>query len=302
MAEATSASETTGWRPSRPGSEVLARALRSTRDDGPPSWRGWGTLVLALILVAVLVLPSVLPETRVDFASALGSPSVDHPFGTDQAGRDLMLRTVEGLRISLLVGIFAAVVATLVGVVLGAAAAGSRLGGARLVDAVLMRLVDGFNALPHLVVGIVIVAMLGPSLRSVVISIAVTHWTTTARLVRAEMLALSRQEFVDVAVGLGANRRWVTTRHLLGHVGARALLAGALMVPHAVFHESALSFLGLGLPGNLPSLGTLIEQSRLPVMAGAWWTTLFPGLALVSTGLLVFAATQRFRPKGVGRG
>lgn len=302
MAEATGSPGATEWRPSRPGSEVLARALRSTRDDRPRSWRGWGTLVTAAVLVAVLVLPSVLPETRVNFAAALASPSLDHPFGTDQAGRDLLLRTVEGLRISLLVGVFAAVVATLVGVVLGAAAAGSRLGGARLVDAALMRTVDGFNALPHLVVGIVIVAMLGPSLRSVVISIALTHWTTTARLVRAEMLALSRLEFVDVAVGLGANRRWVTARHLLGHVGARALLAGALMVPHAVFHESALSFLGLGLPASLPSLGTLVEQSRLPVMAGAWWTTLFPGLALVSTGLLAFAATQRFRPKGVGRG
>lgn len=276
--------------------ETRTRQQRESRRIAP---------VVGIVLVALAgaVATLVFGETqRADFASSWLPPSVEHPFGTDHAGRDLLRRTASGAAVSLLVGLVAAGVSSLVGVgiggLAGAVARSRRLGW---LDVVLMRAVDAVNALPHLVLGIVIVAMLGPSLSSVIISIALTHWTTTARVVRAEMLALTGAGFVEAAVGAGASRWWVVTRHLLGHVAARALLATVLMVPHAIMHESALSFLGLGLPERQASLGTLVEQSTGAVLAGHWWPVVLPGVVLIALSLAVHRLGEQLRPESRGR-
>ncbi|WP_151525098.1 ABC transporter permease [Serinicoccus kebangsaanensis] len=270
---------------------------------GPSTRRGAWRWVLAVCLLVLLVLVLDLGQAgeRADFGRAYLPPSLDHPFGTDHAGRDLLGRSLSGARVSLLVGLVAAAVSSIVGVVVGAVAGMAAGRGGGWLDAALMRLVDAVNALPHLVLGIVIVALLGPSLSSVVISVALTHWTTTARLVRAELLALERAGFVEAAVGAGANRWWVLRQHLLAHVLGRVLLASVLMVPHAIMHESALSFLGLGLPDDRASLGTIIEQSRSAVLAGHWWPAVLPGLLLVALSLLVFTVAERLRPESRGR-
>ncbi|ANS80612.1 Oligopeptide transport system permease protein OppC [Serinicoccus hydrothermalis] len=261
---------------------------------------GWVAAV-CLLLLLLLVFDLGAGGGGADFARAYLPPSTEHPFGTDYAGRDLLERSLSGARVSLLVGLVAAAVSSVVGVVVGAAAGMTAGRGWGWLDAVLMRLVDAVNALPHLVLGIVIVALLGPSLSSVIISVALTHWTTTARIVRAELLALERAGFVEAAVGAGAGRWWVLRQHLLAHVMGRVLLASVLMVPHAIMHESALSFLGLGLPDDQASLGTIIEQSRSAVLAGHWWPAVLPGLLLVVLSLLVFAVAERLRPAGRGR-
>ncbi len=261
--------------------------------------RAFALLAVLAVLAAVLLAPA--GQGQVDFADALRPPSAAHPFGTDQAGRDLLVRTVSGARVSLIVGLVAAVSAGVVGTLVGGLAGTSARRGGGGLDAVLMRAVDAVNALPHLVLGIVVVAMLGPSLTSVVISIAVTHWTTTARLVRGELLALSTAGFVEAAVGAGAGRWWVLVRHQLAHVLGRVLVATVLMVPHAIMHESALSFLGLGLGDDRTSLGIIIEQSRGAVLTGAWWPVLLPGLVLVALSMLVFVLSEQLRPRAVGR-
>ena len=261
----------------------------------------WWVLGLLGALAAVLLFGGGGQTQGADFTRSWLPPSTDHPFGTDHAGRDLLERTLVGARISLLVGLAAAATSSVIGLLVGgvAGSVAHRSGG--WLDSLLMRLVDAVNALPHLVLGIVIVALLGPSLSSVVISVAVTHWTTTARIVRAEVLALTGAGFVDAAVGAGASRWWVLTRHLLGHVLARALLATVLMVPHAIMHESALSFLGLGLQDERASLGTIIEQSRAAVLAGHWWPAVLPGLVLIGLSLAVYRLAERVRPAPLGR-
>ncbi|MGV9953955.1 ABC transporter permease [Streptomyces cellulosae] len=267
--------------------------------DRELAWRAHGTarrsthvlrlrvsaaLVAVTVLAVLLVPPLVqLDQQAVDLAVKLEPPSWAHPFGTDDVGRDLLLRCVYGLRVSLLVGVVAALTATVIGTAVGAAA--GALGGRA--DRLVMRLVDTLSSVPHLLLGIFIVAMFRPGVWPVVISVALTHWLSTARIVRAEVLSLRSRPFVDAAVSGGASRWRVTVRHLLPGVLPQAGLAAVLMVPHAMWHESALSFLGLGLPTHTASLGTLIQGARGSLLAGQWWPTLFPGLFLILPTLAI---------------
>ncbi|MEU8527571.1 MULTISPECIES: ABC transporter permease [Streptomyces] len=239
-----------------------------------------GAAVLAVVFVPLLV---PLDEQAVDLARRLRPPSWQHPFGTDDVGRDLLLRCVHGLRVSLLVGVVAALVATVVGTAVGTAA--GALGG--WTDRIVMRIVDAFSSVPHLLLGIFVVAMFRPGVWPVIVSVALTHWLSTARIVRSEVLSLRARPFVDAAISGGASRWRVAVRHLLPGVLPQAGLAAVLMVPHAMWHESALSFLGLGLPSHRASLGGLVQSGRSSLLAGDWWPTLFPGLFLVVPTLAV---------------
>ncbi|WP_055693577.1 ABC transporter permease [Streptomyces prasinopilosus] len=241
--------------------------------------------LVALTALAVLLVPPLvqLDQQAVDLAAKLLPPSWSHPFGTDDVGRDLLLRCVYGLRVSLLVGVVAALTATVIGTAVGAAA--GAFGG--WVDRLVMRLVDTLSSVPHLLLGIFIVALFRPGVWPVVISVALTHWLSTARIVRAEILSLRSRPYVDAAVSGGASRLRVALRHLLPGVLPQAGLAAVLMIPHAMWHESALSFLGLGLPAHTASLGTLIQGARGSLLAGQWWPTLFPGLFLIIPTLAI---------------
>ncbi|MEV0320320.1 ABC transporter permease [Streptomyces sp. NPDC050658] len=264
---------------------------RSTR-----AWRVRSSaVVVAAVVLAVLVVPPLvnLDQQAVDLAAKLNPPSWEHPFGTDDVGRDLLLRCVYGLRVSLLVGVVAAVVATVIGTAVGALAAAS--GG--WVDRVVMRLVDVFSSVPHLLLGIFIVAMFRPGVWPVVVSVALTHWLSTARIVRAEVLSLRSRPYVDAAISGGASRLRVTVRHLLPGVLPQAGLAAVLMVPHAIWHESALSFLGLGLPTHQASLGTLVQSARGSLLAGDWWPTLFPGLFIIVPTLAIAGLAGAWRER-----
>ncbi len=265
----------------------------------PTVWRAHGTArrsthtlrlrvsaaLVAVTALAVLLVPPLvqLDQQTVDLAAKLLPPSWAHPFGTDDVGRDLLLRCVYGLRVSLLVGVVAALTATVIGTAVGAAA--GALGG--WADRLIMRLVDTLSSVPHLLLGIFIIAMFRPGVWPVVVSVALTHWLSTARIVRAEVLSLRSRPYIDAAVSGGASRWRVTVRHLLPGVLPQAGLAAVLMVPHAMWHESALSFLGLGLPAHTASLGTLIQGARGSLLAGQWWPTLFPGLFLITPTLAI---------------
>ncbi|MGW0077945.1 ABC transporter permease [Streptomyces cellulosae] len=251
-------------------------------------------LVAVTVLAVLLVPPLVqLDQQAVDLAAKLQPPSWAHPFGTDDVGRDLLLRCVYGLRVSLLVGVVAALTATVIGTAVGAAA--GALGGRA--DRLVMRLVDTLSSVPHLLLGIFIVAMFRPGVWPVVISVALTHWLSTARIVRAEVLSLRSRPFVDAAVSGGASRWRVTVRHLLPGVLPQAGLAAVLMVPHAMWHESALSFLGLGLPTHTASLGTLIQGARGSLLAGQWWPSLFPDLFLILPTLAIAGLAGAWRER-----
>ncbi|OKJ53977.1 ABC transporter permease [Streptomyces sp. CB02115] len=252
------------------------------------------TIVIAVAL-AVLVVPPLaqLDQQAVDLANKLDPPSWAHPFGTDDVGRDLLLRCVYGLRVSLLVGLVAALTATVIGTAIGALA--GAFGG--WTDRVVMRVVDALSSVPHLLLGIFIVAMFRPGVWPVIISVALTHWLSTARIVRSEVLSLRSRPFIDAAVSGGASRTRVIVRHLLPGVLPQAGLAAVLMVPHAMWHESALSFLGLGLPAHQASLGNLVQSARGSLLAGDWWPTLFPGLFLIVPTLALAGLAGAWRDR-----
>lgn len=252
------------------------------------------TIVIAVAL-AVLIVPPLaqLDQQAVDLSDKLHPPSWAHPFGTDDVGRDLLLRCVYGLRVSLLVGLVAALTATVIGTAIGALA--GSFGG--WPDRVVMRIVDTLSSIPHLLLGIFIVAMFRPGVWPVIISVALTHWISTARIVRSEVLSLRSRPFIDAAVSGGASRVRVIVRHLLPGVLPQAGLAAVLMVPHAMWHESALSFLGLGLPAHQASLGNLVQSARGSLLAGDWWPTLFPGLFLIIPTLALAGIAGAWRDR-----
>ncbi|ARF76785.1 ABC transporter permease [Kitasatospora albolonga] len=252
------------------------------------------TVVVAVAL-AVLIVPPLaqLDQQAVDLSNKLHPPSWAHPFGTDDVGRDLLLRCVYGLRVSLLVGLVAALTATVIGTAIGALA--GAFGG--WPDRIVMRVVDTLSSIPHLLLGIFIVAMFRPGVWPVVISVALTHWISTARIVRSEVLSLRSRPFIDAAVSGGASRSRVIVRHLLPGVLPQAGLAAVLMVPHAMWHESALSFLGLGLPTHQASLGNLVQSARGSLLAGDWWPTLFPGLFLIIPTLALAGLAGAWRDR-----
>lgn len=267
------------------------RASESSAMSIPVRTMRWPWFVLGAIAVAAVAIPLLAGDQVADFSAALRPPSAEHLVGTDHSGYDLLVRTAEGLRISLLIAVVCAVAATCLGLAVGVAAA---VVGGRL-DAVVMRLVDGFNALPHLVVGIVIAAMWRGAPLAIVASIALTHWPAVARVVRAELLAVAEAGWVESARLAGASRWFVARAHLAPAVTGQALVAMVVLLPHAVWHESTLSFLGVGLSPDRASLGTLLSEARGDVLTGAWWTLAVPAAALIATALAFAAAGTLLR-------
>jgi len=245
-----------------------------------------GGLLLAALLLAALAAPLV--ARRDPSAQGAGPearflpPSADHPFGTDRLGRDLFSRTVHGARVSLAVGFGAALVATAIGTLVGAAAGYFR-GPA---DTIAMRGADAFLAFPRLVLLIAAVAAFRPTVPLLAVVLGATGWMGTARLVRARVLSLRSEPFVEAVRALGLPHASILFRHVIPNALGPALVAGTLGVGNAILLESSLSFLGFGVPPPAPSWGNMIAGGR-DVLLSAWWVTAFPGLALVATVLAV---------------
>lgn len=248
-------------------------------------------IVLGGLALVALGWPMLAGDQVADFARSLRAPGGEALLGTDHSGYDLGVRTAQGLRISLAIAVACAVLATLIGVVVGVGAV--TVGG--WFDAIVMRLVDGVNALPHLVVGVVIAAMWRGEPIAIVASIALTHWPAVARVVRAELLEATSAGWVETARLAGASRTFIATRHLLPAVSGQVLVAMTVLLPHAVWHETTLSFLGVGLSPDEASLGSLLGQARGDVLTGAWWTLVVPGVALMAAALACAAAASSLR-------
>ncbi|WP_336250417.1 ABC transporter permease [Stomatohabitans albus] len=251
-----------------------------------------GALVLLLLIGWAITWPMINPfdPLTVSYDQISLPPSGEHLMGTDQLGRDVMAMTARGLQVSLLLATTVAISSTILGMGIGIAM--GLFGG--FVDRIGMRLIDAFNALPHLLLSLVIVAMFR-SVTALTVAIAVTHWTNTARLVRAMISSISSRPYVTAAVQSGATMTYIALRHMIPTVMPQAIVAIVLMMPHAVWHESALSFLGLGMPLEVPSIGTLLSDARQTVILGTWWQVLGPAIVLVATVLSVSAIGQSAR-------
>jgi peptide/nickel transport system permease protein len=278
------------WRPAPRSRIAAASTPRSPRWRLVPS-----AIVLGIAIAAVVLVPLVvdLNQQFVDLAAANRPPGPAHPFGTDELGRDVLLRCVYALRVSLTVGLVAALVSSALGTAVGALAGSA--GG--WVDRLLMRFVDAVASVPHLLLGIVIVSILRPSLSAVIVSIGLTHWLTSARIVRSEVLSLRGRPFVDAAIVGGSSRSRILVRHLLPNVTPQVLLSTTLMIPHAVWHETALSFLGLGLPPHEASIGNMINDAQRSLLTGGWWMSLVPGLVLIVVTLAISGVSGVWRDR-----
>lgn len=293
-------------RPNRPAAADPAwrtvpawpRGRRAHRPTGRRSVLAAVAILVALGLYCVIVPALNQVDARVvDLDGYLQAPSGQHPMGTDLMGRDLLLRCAEALRISLALAAVAAVVSTVLGVLIGTCAA--VLGG--LADKLMMRAVDALNALPHLLLGVVIASLWRGQWWAIVASIGLTHWTQIARIVRSEILSVRTREHVAAAVVSGASRRQVWATHLIPAVIPQALIAVVLTMPHAIWHESTLSFLGVGLPPTDPSLGTLLEDAREGILGGGWWMLVFPAALLTIACLAVAALGGWWRERSIPR-
>ena len=243
------------------------------------------TVVMAVLLVAIYAFGILIPEEAVEpsFLNAKQPPSWQHPFGTDSLGRDLLMRTLKGMAVSLTVGIVASLISAVIAVFVGIASAM----GSKAVDGFLNWLIDLVMGVPHTILVLLISFAMGRGLKGLLIGIAATHWCSFARLIRGEVLQLRSQQYVAVSRRLGKSSVWILVNHLLPHLVPQFFVGLILMFPHAILHEASISFLGYGLPPEQPAIGIILSESMKYLSAGIWWTAVFPGLVLVLIVLLV---------------
>ena len=251
-------------------------------------------VALLVIVVLALLAPWITPQNPYDLAQVDildgRQPPGSEAFagytmwlGSDGAGRDLYSAIVYGLRISLSVGVLSGIIALLVGMAIGLVAA---FAGGRT-DAFIMRLVDLQLSFPASLVALMLIAALGKGIDKIILALVVVQWAYYARTVRASALVERGKEYVEAARSLGLSRTRMMFRHVLPNCLAPLIVVGTVQTAHAISLEATLSFLGVGLPQTEPSLGVLIANGFEYMLSGAYWISVFPGVALLLTIVVI---------------
>jgi peptide/nickel transport system permease protein len=236
-----------------------------------------GLVIVGIAIFAALAGPLLTPydPSAQELARRLEGPSLSHPFGLDELGRDILARILSGARISLMVGLAVVSVSSFFGMLFGSVA--GYFGGR--VDDVISRVIDVLMAFPGILLAIALVAVLGPSLTNVVLALSVIGWVGYARLVRGQALRAREFEYVQAARALGANARRIVVRHVLPTALPAVVVQATLGMAGAIIAEASLSFLGLGVQPPTPSWGTMLDAGRSHLF-DAPHLTVFPGLAI----------------------
>ena len=277
-----------------PATEIGGLASKKSRSLWSDAWRTFrrhrlalfGTFVMVTLILLTALGPLIWSQTDIDFTNSTQAPSLDHPFGTDDLGRDIMARVFWGGRVSLSVGIVAVVIAITLGTLIGAVS--GFFGG--LMDSSLMRFTDMAISLPILPLLLLCSYLFRDSLTDrfgqtlgpfilVVGLIGVLSWMPVARLVRASFLSVKEKEFIEAAYCIGASRSSIIFRHILPNTIGPVIVAATIGIGSAIITESSLSFLGLGFPPDSPTWGRLLSDGR-NYMDFAAWFVIFPGLAI----------------------
>lgn len=272
----------------------LQRAwLRFKRDR---SAVGGSILILGMVLLAIFARPIQLPATlplvpeltvqpfalapyppaEFDYGATSQPPSGAHLFGTDWAGRDIFSRVLYGGRWSLTIGFIAVGLAVFIGIPVGAIA--GYYGG--VVDSVLMRIVDVLYAFPFIVLAITVIAIVGRGFWNLIFALTIVGWLSYARIIRGEILSVKEMEYVAAAKVLGARDRRVIFRHIVPNAISPVIVTATLSIGSVVLTAAALGFLGLGLEPGTAEWGSMLSRGRDTLLAGRWWVTLFPGVAI----------------------
>lgn len=241
-----------------------------------------GALIVAAMVVGSIAAPLISPydPVRMSAADRFQGPSLEHPFGTDQLGRDVLARVLHGGRMSLPMGIAPIAVAAVAGLILGLLAgyAGGRL------DLVIMRIADVWIAFPPILLAMAIVTVLGTGLVNIMIALGIAWVPYYVRMVRASVLEAKERVYVDAAQALGSRDLRIVVRHVLPNVLTPIMVMSSMGVANAILAGAALSFLGLGAQAPAPEWGTSLADAR-QFMRLAWWIGFFPGLAIALTVL-----------------
>lgn len=242
----------------------------------------FGAVILALFVLTALLAPWLAPYSPIDqnLASRLQAPSWSHWLGTDDLGRDLLSRLIHGTRVSLRVGVIAVGLALVLGTAIGLVA--GYKGGK--VDELLMRVLDVLLAFPSILLAILVVAILGPSLENAIVAIAIVNVPVYARLVRASVMGVIHQEFIEAARAVGMGHWGIAFRHVLPNCLTPITVQATLGIGTAILETAGLSFLGLGAQPPTPEWGTMLNDAR-PYIRDAWWLIMFPGVAIIVTVL-----------------
>ena len=235
-------------------------------------------LVLLVIFISGWLIDANLPT---NFAIKMEAPSLAHPFGTDWMGRDMFIRTIKGLSLSIVIGIGASVISSIIATLLAFLASVNKW-----FDAFVSWLIDLFASIPHILLIMMISIALGKGAFGVIMAVAFSHWVNLTRVLRAEVLQINTSEYVALSNKLGRSKLWIAKEHILPLVLSQIFVGTLLVFPHAIMHEASVTFLGFGLSPHEPAIGIILSESMSYLAMGAWWLAFFPGLALLIVVLL----------------
>ena len=235
-------------------------------------------LVLLVIFISGWMIDANLPT---NFAIKMEAPSLAHLFGTDWMGRDMFIRTIKGLSLSIVIGIGASVISSIIATLLAFLASVNKW-----FDAFVSWLIDLFASIPHILLIMMISIALGKGAFGVIMAVAFSHWVNLTRVLRAEVLQINTSEYVALSNKLGRSKLWIAKEHILPLVLSQIFVGTLLVFPHAIMHEASVTFLGFGLSPHEPAIGIILSESMSYLAMGAWWLAFFPGLALLIVVLL----------------
>ena len=236
-------------------------------------------LALLFFLLIILVFGVFIPQNLYEANYSLTniSPSLSHIFGTDYFGRDMFFLSLKGLAFSVFIGLFASLISSIIALFLGFISA--MFGG--IVDEFINWLIDLFMGIPHILLLILISIMCGGGIFGVIVGISLTHWPSLTRVIRAEILQIRQKPYIKAAKKFGKNDIHVALVHIFPHVLPQYIVGLILLFPHAVLHEAAITFLGFGLPIEMPAIGNILSNAMKYLGAGNWWLAFFPGFMLL---------------------
>lgn len=235
--------------------------------------------IAAVYLVGVFLWGACMDPASygVHYENKFIAPCKEHLFGTDFMGRDMFARSIKGLSNSLIIGVLAALISSVIALIMGIVSA--VFGG--WIDRIVNWCIDLCMGLPHLVLLILISFMMGKGIKGVTIAVAITHWPGLTRIVRAEVMQVRSSQYVQAAYKMGKSRFEVAVKHIIPHVLPAYLIGLILVFPHAIMHEASVTFLGFGLPAEMPAIGVILSEAMKHITTGKWWLAVFPGLLLL---------------------
>ena len=237
--------------------------------------------ILLLLVIATITASWWLPVSPsiIDSTQRLLGPSGDHWFGTDHFGRDIFGQTVVAARVSLIVGITVAAIATLLGTITGLIA-----GFYKKADFIIMRIIDGMLAFPSLLLALALVAALGGSVTNIIIALSFSFWPVMTRIVRSAVLQVNSLQYIEAAKTSGVSDPVILSRYVLPNVLSPIIVQGTFIFAKAILAEAALSFLGVGVEPSIPTWGNMLQEAQIYISIAPWFS-IFPGIAIVITVL-----------------